>query len=156
MAAAAVGSTLVGLSLAAPASAANNHHHRYQNRHADVTISGGEATAVNQCINNAMNGTTISQTNICNQISYSGNILILNNVTINVYVSGSGSSRHSGRHAEYSRHNAQIEATGGTAVALNACINDARDGAITQTNGCSQFANAGNVVQLPGVGVDVA
>ena len=144
--AATIASTLVSLSLAAPASA--THAGQYQNSHADVAVSGGQATALNECINEARDG-TISQTNNCIQIATSGNIVILENVTINVYEGGSS------KRALFSKKQARVELSGGIAEAISACVNDARDGVITQTNACDQSSSAGNIIDLSGIAVTV-
>ena len=56
----------------------------------------------------------------------------------------------------YQNSNANVKISGGEAVALNACVADARDGVIqTQVVACNQIASAGNMVNLAGVGVQV-
>jgi hypothetical protein len=46
--------------------------------------------------------------------------------------------------------------SGGTARAINSLVNDAQDGVISrQNNACTQFATAGNLLQLSGVAVSI-
>jgi hypothetical protein len=137
---------LLGIVTAAPVVAKPKPE--YRNADANVTVSGGQAVALNQCINNAQSG-TITQINICNQIATSGNVLILENVTINIY------NRKSPKRAVFSKKRGTLQVTGGMATAINTCVNDARDGIITQTNACTQAASAGNLVNLSGVSVVV-
>lgn len=54
----------------------------------------------------------------------------------------------------YQNSNANVKVSGGEAVALNACIADAKDGVIqTQQVACNQIATAGNLVTLENVSV---
>jgi hypothetical protein len=56
----------------------------------------------------------------------------------------------------YQNDNAKVQITGGAAVALNACIADAKDGVIqTQIVACNQVAGAGNFVELNNVSIRV-
>lgn len=57
----------------------------------------------------------------------------------------------------YQNNNARVQITGGEAVALNACVADAKDGVIqTQLVACQQVASAGNWVDLSDVSIRVA
>lgn len=56
----------------------------------------------------------------------------------------------------YQHNNAKVQITGGEAVALNACVADAKDGVIqTQVVACEQVASAGNYVELNDVSIRV-
>lgn len=56
----------------------------------------------------------------------------------------------------YQNNNANVRVTGDEAVAMNKCINDAKDGVIqTQINACQQISTAGNIVELENVSIYV-
>jgi len=143
---AAISSVLIGLSSSASASALI-----YQNDNASLKITGGEAIALNACINDAQDGVINTQINACNQVATSGNIVELDNVGLYVFAS----SCYCGLPLFHSS-NVHVEVTGGVASALNLCLNDSRDGVInTQINACNQYAVAGNIAFLSGVRVGV-
>jgi hypothetical protein len=122
----------------------------YQQDNVNVKVSGGEVTALNQCINDAKDGVIQTQANACLQVSSAGNLLTLDKVSVWVLPSsGIGFPL-------FSASNVTITVTGGLASAINSCVNDARDGFIqTQTNACAQSATAGNLLNLTKVGVAV-
>lgn len=122
----------------------------YQANNVTVKVSGGEAIALNQCINDAKDGVIQTQLNACQQISTAGNLLQLENVSVWVLPpSGIGFPLFASSHVT-------VEVSGGLANAINSCVNDAQDGFIqTQTNACAQSASAGNIVSLIGVFVAV-
>ena len=143
---AALSSVLIGLSSSASAAALI-----YQKDNASLKITGGEAIALNSCINDAQDGVINTQINACNQIATSGNIVELDNVSLYVFASGCYSGV-----PLFHASNVHVEVTGGVASALNLCLNDSRDGVInTQINQCSQYAVAGNIAFLSSVWVGV-
>lgn len=143
---AAVSSVLIGLGSPANAGALI-----YQNDNASVKITGGEAIALNSCINDAQDGVINTQINACDQIATSGNIIELDNVGLYVF----SSACYCGLPL-FHANNVQVEVTGGVASAINLCLNDSRDGVInTQINACRQYAVAGNIAFLSGVSVGV-
>lgn len=122
----------------------------FQDDDANVRVSGGQATAINQCINDAQDGVIQNQRNACVQVANSGNILSLQNVNVYViqptYPYG----------VMFSDNDVNLELSGGVARAINQCVNDAKDGLIqTQVNACRQVAGAGNYLSLEDVGLRV-
>lgn len=122
----------------------------YQADNVSIRVTGGEATALNRCINDAQDGVINTQINSCEQVATAGNLLQLEDVAIWVFRScNCGIPLYSDSHID-------IEVTGGIANAINECVNDSRDGVInTQINNCRQYATAGNIVMLSRVSVAV-
>jgi len=58
----------------------------HSNVHLTIDISGGIATAINNCINDAQDGVIQNQQNDCTQYASAGNLIILEDVTFNIYV----------------------------------------------------------------------
>jgi len=141
-----VGSMLFGVSTQASATALV-----YQNDNVTIKVSGGDAIALNQCINDAKDGFINTQQNACDQIASSSNLVQLENVSVWVYPTAGISL------PQFSRSHVNVEVTGGDLVhAINLCLNDAKDGVINnQANACKQAATAGNLVTLSGVSVTV-
>lgn len=140
-----IGAAVFGLSSVAQAS-----NVLYQNDNANVRVSGGEATALNECINDAKDGYIQTQQNSCDQVATSGNVVTLENV--NVYVQRATFPFV----LLYRNNNVTVEMTGGAMDAINSCVNDARDGVIqTQLNACKQVATAGGLVTAIGSSVVV-
>ena len=122
----------------------------YSASNVNVRVTGGEALALNNCINDAQDGIIQTQINSCYQVASAGNIVQLDYVSIWVQSNGFPS------YLLFSRSNVTVEISGGLAVAANNCINDAQDGIIqTQINSCLQYSQAGNIVALYGVSVAV-
>ena len=138
-------SLAVGLS--GPASASTV---LYQNSQANVKITSGEVTAMNDCIADAHDGVIQTQTVACNQIATAGNLVDLQGVSIWV-TSATPPAR-----VLYRGSNVRVSVSGGLATAINRCVADAHDGVIqTQTVACTQVAAVGNLVNLSGVSVQV-
>lgn len=143
LAAAVAGTVLLGLAPTASAATPD-----YSARNAFVVLTGGESTALNLCLNDARDGVINTQQNACNQIATAGNIVSLDNVTAFVAPAGGGGA-FSGGHAT-------VALSGGTANAVNQCVNDSKDGVInTQINNCNQYAVAGNLIILSGITVNI-
>jgi hypothetical protein len=116
----------------------------------NVKVTGGEALALNNCLNDARDGVIQTQLNACGQFASSGNIVQLDDASIWVFSNGFTGL------PLFSRSHVTVELTGGMADAVNNCVNDAQDGFIqTQANACAQTATAGNIVALTGVTVSV-
>lgn len=83
-----------------------------------VVITGGAATAINECINYAEGGDSIEQNNICYQIATAGNVLIVENVNITIY--------QNGRSKKSATMLDQVTAslTGGDAEAVGQCVKE--------------------------------
>jgi hypothetical protein len=123
----------------------------YSNSNVNVKVTGGDAIAVNNCINDAQDGVIQNQINSCNQVANAGNILQLENSSVWVF----GPNCFCGLPL-FSASHVTVELTGGLALAINNCINDATDGFIqTQQNYCAQSSTAGNILTLSGVSVVV-
>jgi hypothetical protein len=134
------------------ASAANADAIIYTADQVNVKITGGEAYAANQCINDAQDGVINTQINNCDQVASAGNILELNGVGIYVF---NGGNCFCGRPL-FSANRVRVLVSGGLADAMNLCLNDSVDGVInTQINACRQVSFAGNIVQLMNVYVEV-
>ncbi|MDQ1289371.1 MAG: hypothetical protein QG622_2937 [Actinomycetota bacterium] len=141
----------LGLMLTGFVSPANALAPVFQAEDVSVRIVGGEATALNQCINDAQDGVINTQTNSCEQVATGGNSVILDNVTAIVMPkSGVGAPLFYGS-------NVTAEVSGGLMSAMNLCLNDSKDGLInTQLNACKQSATAGNTLMLTGVAVTIS
>jgi len=134
------------LAIAAPAVAAP----LFQASNVNVKVTGGEATALNACIQDARDGLIQTQLQACNQIATSANLVTLENVGVYVQKNAFPSA------LLYQKNKATVELSGGTVSAYNSCVQDAQDGFIqTQVQSCTQVANAGNILSLTGVTVAV-
>jgi hypothetical protein len=103
----------------------------FTDRNVRVVVTGGTATAINECVNDATDGVIQNQRTACRQAASAGNLVDLNSITV------------------YQSKNSTITVTGGTATAINECVNDATDGVIqNQHNACQQAAAAGNLVTV--------
>jgi hypothetical protein len=123
----------------------------YSASNVSVKVSGGDALALNNCMNDAKDGFIQTQQNYCYQVATSGNIVQLEDSSIWVF----SSSCYCGLPL-FSASHVTVELTGGVANAINNCINDAQDGVIqTQLNACQQYSVAGNIVMLSNVTVAV-
>jgi hypothetical protein len=141
---AAMGAALFGISSAASAAPL------FHAVNVTVKVSGGDATALNQCINDAKDGLIQTQANACTQSSQAGNILLLEDETVFVLSNGFPAA------ILFAQAHVNVEITGGTVAAINACVNDAQDGFIqTQVNACNQTAVAGNSLALKNINVTV-
>jgi hypothetical protein len=108
----------------------------FRDHNVAVTVSGGTATAINKCVNDASDGVIQNQQTACRQVASAGNAIEV--ATIKVYAS----------------KNVVITVSGGAATAINKCVNDASDGVIqNQRNACDQAASAGNVVTVDSITV---
>jgi hypothetical protein len=135
---------LMGLGTSASASALV-----YSASNVSVKVSGGDALALNNCINDAQDGFIQTQQNSCNQVATSGNIVQLDDSSIWVFSSSCYCTL-----PLFSASHVTVEVTGGVATAINNCLNDARDGVIqTQLNACTQYSVAGSIVMLSNVTV---
>ena len=111
----------------------------FRDHNVAVAVSGGTATAINECVNDASDGVIQNQQTACRQVASAGNAIDV--ATIRVYAS----------------KNVVITVSGGTATAINKCVNDASDGVIqNQRNACNQAASAGNVVTVDSITVSAS
>jgi hypothetical protein len=142
----AAGVVLLGLGVPANASAVI-----YSASNVNIKVSGDDAIALNQCMNDAQDGIINTQINSCDQVATAGNLVDLEDSSIWVFQScGCGLPLFSHSHVD-------VQVTGGAVSAINACVNDSLDGVInTQINNCRQYSTAGNLVQLAGVSVVVS
>jgi hypothetical protein len=123
----------------------------YSANNVSIKVTGGDAIAVNNCINDARDGLIQTQQNACYQAATAGNIVELDDSSIWVFAS----SCYCGLPLFSSSH-VTVKVSGGLSDAINNCINDAQDGFIqTQQNACAQYATAGNILMLAGVSVVV-
>ena len=111
----------------------------FADRNVKVTVSGGTATAMNKCVNDATDGVIQLQRTACRQVAAAGNLVDITAITV------------------YQSKNTTITVSGGTATAINECVNDATDGVIqTQQNACRQAAVVGNVVTVADITVSAS
>lgn len=111
----------------------------FQDNNVAVSVSGGVATAINKCVNDASDGVIQNQQTACRQVASAGNAVDVTTVTV------------------YQSKNVTITVSGGTATAINECVNDASDGVIqSQLNACDQAASAGNVVAVASITVSAS
>jgi hypothetical protein len=123
----------------------------YESENVNAKVSGGEAVALNLCMNDARDGVIQTQQNACDQIADAGNIVELDGVSVYVF------APNTWRPVLFSDRNVTVELTGGLAAAMNLCLNDAEDGIIqNQSNACRQSASAGNIINLTNVGITVS
>ena len=146
LAAAGASFAIAAPAIAAPAVAAP----LFQASNVNVKVTGGEAIALNACIQDARDGVIQTQQQACNQIAIAGNLVTLENVGIYVQKNAFPSA------LLYQSNRATVELSGGPVTAYNSCVQDAQDGFIqTQEQACTQVATAGNVLSLSGVTVAV-
>jgi hypothetical protein len=108
----------------------------FTDRNVRVVVSGGTATAINACLNDATDGVIQKQKTACRQAASAGDLVSLSSITV------------------YQSKNSTITVTGGTAKAINRCVNDATDGVIQkQQNACRQASSAGNVVVVAEIAI---
>lgn len=111
----------------------------FQNHNVAVSVSGGVATAINRCINDASDGVIQNQQTACRQVASAGNVVGVTAITV------------------YQSKNVTITVGGGTVTAINECVNDASDGVIqNQLNACDQAASAGNVVTVASITISAS
>jgi hypothetical protein len=121
----------------------------YAARRVSVRITGGDVIALNRCVNDARDGVINTQQNACRQVATAGNFLELDDSTVVV------SARPDG-HPDFSRSDVDVEVSGGTATAVNECVDDAQDGVVdSQLNACQQSASAGNLLRVTNVSIAV-
>lgn len=119
---------------------------------ANIKLAGGEALALNLCLNDARDGVITTQQNACTQIATSGDMISLENVNLYVWDGGWSWQYYQGHY-----NSADVVLGGNAMAAANLCINDAQDNWYidTQINSCMQTASAGNLITLTGVYVAV-
>ncbi|HEY6798206.1 MAG TPA: hypothetical protein VI248_26300 [Kineosporiaceae bacterium] len=106
----------------------------YQSKNVAITVSGGVATAINECVNDASDGVVQNQRTACEQAASAGNVVAVSSITIST------------------AKNIAIDITGGTAVVINECVNNASGGATqNQQNTCVQVGSSGNIVDVGSV-----
>jgi hypothetical protein len=120
----------------------------YAARRVSVRITGGDVIALNRCVNDARDGVINTQLNACRQVASAGNFLELDDTNVVVAARPDGST-------DFSRSDVDVEVSGGTATAIDECVNDAQDGVIDQTNACVQTATAGNLLRVTNVTIAV-
>ncbi|MDQ1294527.1 MAG: hypothetical protein QG608_2411 [Actinomycetota bacterium] len=102
-----------------------------QSSDVSVTVSGGLAEAINQCINDAVDGIVETQLNACEQSANAQTLVLVESISIT------------------SSEKVRLSIDGGTATAVNSCIDLIENGTVTeQINACSQAATAFTVVQV--------
>jgi hypothetical protein len=141
---------ILGMLVLGVTTAANADALIFSASNVNVKVTGGDAIALNNCINDARDGVIQTQLNACNQVASAGNIVQLDDSSIWVFANGfTGLPLFSHSHVT-------VELTGGLMNAINSCVNDAQDGVIqTQQNACAQSSTAGSIVALTGVTVAV-
>jgi hypothetical protein len=103
----------------------------YRSKNVSISVSGGTATAINRCVNDAADGVIQNQQNACDQTASAGNVVVVDSITISA------------------SKNVTVDISGGTATATDECVNEAvGDGTQTQQNVCVQVATSGNVVEV--------
>lgn len=106
----------------------------FRDRNVSITVSGGVATAINECVNDASDGVVQNQRTACEQAASAGNVVAVSSITIST------------------AKNIAIDITGGTAVVINECVNNASGGATqNQQNTCVQVGSSGNIVDVGSV-----
>lgn len=103
----------------------------YRSKNTTITVTGGTATAINKCANDATDGVVQTQQNACQQAASAGNVVTVAEITV------------------FQSKNTTITVTGGTASATDECVNNASgSGDQTQQNACIQLADAGNIASI--------
>lgn len=103
----------------------------FRDHNVAVTVSGGTATAINKCVNDASDGLIQNQRNACNQAASAGNVVTVDSITVSA------------------SKNITIDVTGGTAASINECVNKASGGSSQdQQNVCVQVGSSGNAVDV--------
>jgi hypothetical protein len=148
----------LAVSVSGPASASTV---LYQNSRANVKIAGGEVTALNNCLADALDGVIQTQTAACDQVASTGNAVTLDDVSVWV------TSATQPPVMLYRGTKVKVSVSGKVVSAINACIAYARDGHIDPvltetptaetwaTTACHQVPSAGNVISLADVSVQV-
>jgi hypothetical protein len=96
-----------------------------------IDVTGGTATSINECVNEASGGDSQNQQNTCVQVGYSGNTVDVGDIDIQA------------------SKNININISGGIAVAVFNCLNHTSDGAVaTQQDTCTQVAGVGSSTSL--------
>lgn len=138
------------MGLSGPASAATV---LYQNDNANVKISGGEVTALNNCITDAQDGVIQTQIVTCGLVAgpvLNPTLLSLGGVSVWVITATPPLT------VLYHGDRVSVSVSGGRANAIIACLADAQDGVIqTQMVNCRQAASIGNLISLANVRVRV-
>jgi hypothetical protein len=134
---------------AVPAGAAGAAGPVYTARRVSVRITGGDVIALNRCVNDARDGVINTQQDACRQVAGAGNFVELDDSNVVVSARPDGSP-------DFARSDVDVEVSGGSATAVNECVDDAQDGVIdSQVNACQQSASAGNLLRLSNVSVAV-
>ncbi|MDQ1307767.1 MAG: hypothetical protein QG671_3600 [Actinomycetota bacterium] len=108
----------------------------FQDTHMSVEVSGAIATAINECVNDAVDSVIQTQQNACEQVAIASNTVEVGSIVV------------------ASSTDVSIVVTGGVATAIDQCVNDAVDSVIqTQQNACEQVAVAGNTVTVDEISV---
>ena len=103
----------------------------FQSKDVSISVSGGTATAINQCVNDAADGVIQNQQNACDQTASAGNVVVVDSITISA------------------SKNVTVDISAGTATATDECVNEASGGGTqVQQNVCVQVATSGNVVDV--------
>src|SRR5512134_2148479 len=79
----------------------------YRSKNVSITVSGGVATAINRCVNDASDGVVQDQRNACDQAAGAGNVVTVDSITIST------------------SKNVSITVRGGASTAINECVNNA-------------------------------
>jgi len=102
-----------------------------QSSDVSITVSGGTALAINECISDAADGIVETQQNACDQSATAQTLVIVESITI------------------ISSENITLSIDGGTASSVNSCIDLLENGTVEeQINACSQASAAFTVVEV--------
>lgn len=111
----------------------------YRSKNVSIIVSGGEATAINRCVNDASDGVVQDQRNACEQAAGAGNVVTVDSITIST------------------SKDVSITVSGGEATALNECVNNASNAAQQdQQNACVQVASSGNTVEVGEINISAS
>lgn len=108
----------------------------FTDRNVTVAVTGGTATAINRCVNDASDGVVQTQRNSCQQAASAGNVVIVAAIKISA------------------SKNTKITVTGGSSTAVDECVNNASAApSQDQENVCVQVADAENIVEVGAIDI---
>jgi hypothetical protein len=111
----------------------------YRSKNVSIIVSGGAATAINRCVNDASDGVVQDQQNACDQAAAAGNIVTVDSITVST------------------SKNVYITVSGGSATAINECVNNASDAVQQdQQNACVQMASSGNTTEVGDINISAS
>jgi hypothetical protein len=116
------------------------------------TVSGGDVTAIADCLNSASDASVGAQANVCQNTAYArGNVVILHDVTVDAVQANSGTLGNPNQSNSLS-----FTVDGGGVTSIAQCVNAASQANVgAQVNQCINTAIAiGNTLVLINVHVD--